>query len=64
MKAKTTFIMGALALAAAAQSEEIVGVGMVLQADGGRGPSVGLVLPAGPAARAGIRQGFLILSIG
>ncbi len=62
MKVKTTFIIGALALATAAQGGEIVGVGMVVQADrGGGGVRVRSVLPAGPAAKAGIKPGSLIL---
>lgn len=56
--------MAALALATAAQGAEIVGVGMVLQADpGGGAVRVRSVLPAGPAAKAGIKPGSLILSI-
>jgi len=58
-----------LAPATAAQGEDlvgagIVGVGMMLQPhELGRPVKVGTVLPGGPAAKAGIKPGSLILSI-
>ena len=45
-------------------ADDIVGVGMALgKGDGSGGPKVTDVLPAGPAAKAGIQVGWILLSV-
>jgi carboxyl-terminal processing protease len=64
MRTKASLAIWMLGTAMALGSDHVVGVGMELSQGGENGPSkIKGVLPAGPAAKAGIQAGWFLLSI-
>ncbi len=64
VKITTSIAVWTLSVAMALAADRIVGVGMALvKGDETGSPRISQVLPAGPAARAGIEAGWLLLSI-
>ena len=64
MKTKASIAVWILGVVLALGSDHIVGVGMQLTKGGEDGPpKIKLLLPAGPAAKAGIQVGWVLLSI-
>jgi carboxyl-terminal processing protease len=64
MKAHASIALWMLGLLVALGSEHIIGVGMELAKGSENGPpTIKRVLPAGPAAKAGIKPGWVLMSI-
>jgi carboxyl-terminal processing protease len=64
MKAQASIAVWMLGLLVVLGSEHIIGVGMELNKGSENGPpTIRRVLPAGPAAKAGIEPGWVLLSI-
>lgn len=64
MKTEASIAVWMLSVAVVLGSDHIVGVGMALgKGDGTGGPKIIDVLPAGPAAKAGIERGWILLSV-
>jgi S1-C subfamily serine protease len=64
LKTRASIAVWMLGLLLALGSEYIIGVGMELAKGGENGPpTIRRVLPAGPAAKAGIEPGWVLLSV-
>ncbi len=64
MKTRTSIVVWLLSAAMAVGADYIAGVGMALgKGDAAGGPKVTAVLPAGPAAKAGIQTGWILRSV-